>query len=85
MTKITGIDIRKNLLSAGLNPNEFNEEAILRDCIANSIDDWEWEAFAYSNGTLEEFINKYSKMGAMECTECIYRDQVLGLPPLHQH
>lgn len=41
MTNITGIDIRKGLLGAGLNPNEFDEGAILESCIENSISDWE--------------------------------------------
>jgi hypothetical protein len=39
----TGIDIRKALRIAGLNPNEFDEKAIYEECELHSISDWELE------------------------------------------
>jgi len=43
MTNITGIDIRKALLAAGLNPNKYDEGAIMQECIDHSISAWEFE------------------------------------------
>lgn len=86
MTKITGIDIRKGILAVGLNPNDYDEEAILEDCISSSIDDWEFESqILMVGGNTKQFETRYLLLGAMECEDCIYRDQVLGLPPDHTH
>ena len=40
-TNMTGIDIRKALLKAHINPSSVNEDAIWEVCDENCIDDWE--------------------------------------------
>lgn len=42
-SNISGIDIRKALLKAGLIPSHYNEQGIFDDAVANHIDDWEIE------------------------------------------